>query len=169
MPPPPRRPIDTPVTIPLLDRLIDQEPKNSQEAPASRSQTVRMLKEGLRRDLEWLLNSRRIAVPPDPALTELNRSLYMFGLPDLTSYSVANVRDRSSLLRIVQQTVAIFEPRLANVRVIPVEDPELGSRTMRFRIEAWLKMDPAPEVIYFDTVLQLMSGEVKIKGEADAG
>lgn len=169
MPPPPRRPIDLPVTVPLLDRLIDFEPKNSQEAPVSRAQSVRLLKDSLRRDLEWLLNSRRIAVPPEEGLTELQRSLYVFGLPDLTSYSIANARDRSGVLRILQQTIAIFEPRLANVRVVPVEDTELGSRTLRFRIEALLKMDPAPEVIYFDTVLQLMSGEVKIKGDADAG
>lgn len=169
MPPPPRRPSDVPVSIPLLDRLIDHEPRNSQELPPSRSQSVRILRDSLRRDLEWLLNSRRIAMPPDESFTELNKSLYMFGLPDLTSYSVGNPRDRASLLRILQSTIATFEPRLDNVRVIPVEDAELGSRTLRFRIEAWLKMDPAPEVIYFDTVLQLMSGEVKIKGEADAG
>ena len=167
--PPPRRPVDTPVTVPLLDRLIDFEPRNPNEAPFSRAQTVRLLKESLRRDLEWLLNSRRIAVPPDPALTELNRSLYQFGLPDLTSFSIANPRDRSSVLRVLQHTISIFEPRLSNVRVVPVEDTELGSRTLRFRIEAWLQMDPAPEVIYFDTVLQLMSGEVKIKGDTDAG
>ena len=40
---------------------------------------------------------------------------------------------------------------------------------MRFQIEALLKMDPAPEHISFDTVLQLSSGEYQVKGDSGAG
>jgi hypothetical protein len=32
-----------------------------------------------------------------------------------------------------------------------------------------LKMDPSPEHISFDTVLQLASGEYQVKGDASAG
>ncbi len=53
------------VTLSVLDRLIDHEPDISGEAIPTRTQSVRQLKDGLRRDLEWLLNTRRIAVPPD--------------------------------------------------------------------------------------------------------
>ena len=55
---------DVAVTPALLDRLIDLEPKVAADPPASRSQSVRQLKASLRRDLEWLLNTRRI---PDEA------------------------------------------------------------------------------------------------------
>ena len=56
-----------------------------------------------------------------------------------------------------------FEPRLANVRVIPLEISPKGLRTMRIRIEGLLMMDPAPEHISFDTMLQLTTGDFSIK------
>ena len=40
-----------------------------------------------------------------------------------------------------------------------------GFRVLRFQIEALLKMDPAPEQVLFDTVLQLNSGEYQVKGD----
>ena len=47
------------VTQSVLDRLIDREPASRSEAALTRAQSVRQLKVSLRRDLEWLLNSRR--------------------------------------------------------------------------------------------------------------
>ena len=40
------------ITLSVLDRLVDFEPEASQEAPASRSKTLRQLKQAVRRDLE---------------------------------------------------------------------------------------------------------------------
>ena len=39
---------------------------------------------------------------------------------------------------------------------------------MRFQIEAVLRLEPVPEQITFDTVLELSSGEYEIKGEPGA-
>ena len=75
---------------------------------------MRRLKDALRRDLEWLLNTRRIAVPPDESLVEVNRSLYVFGLPDFTAFSLSSPKDQAKLVRLLQATLKLFEPRLAN-------------------------------------------------------
>ena len=40
-----------------------------------------------------------------------------------------------------------------------------GPRVLRFQIEGLLKMDPAPEQIFFDTVMQLSTGECQVRGE----
>jgi type VI secretion system protein ImpF len=160
---------DTNVTLSVLDRLLDADPRTSTEAYPTRAQSVRQLKNAVRRDLEWLLNTRRIAVEPDESLKEVNRSVYMFGLPDFTAFSVANSKDQVRLLRILQGALKTFEPRLANPRIVPLESNEVGSRRLRFRIEGLLLMDPAPELISFDTVLELTSGEYEVKGDADAG
>src|ERR1035438_998853 len=109
------------VTLSILDRLIDGDPDTSVEAIPTRTQSVRQLKDGLRRDLEWLLNTRRIAVPPDESLKEVNRSLYIFGLPDFTHFGLNSPQDQAKLVRFLQNTVKIFEPRLANVRIVPLE------------------------------------------------
>jgi type VI secretion system protein ImpF len=157
------------VTLSILDRLIDRDPRGlyGQEA-LTRAQSVRELKAGLRRDLEWLLNSRRVAVPPDESLVEVNRSVYVFGLSDFTGWSLASNRDQIRLLRSVQQTIKVFEPRLTKVNIIPIESQTISTRTMRFRIEAMLLMDPAPEPISFDTVLDLTSSRYQLQGDGNA-
>jgi type VI secretion system protein ImpF len=124
---------------------------------------VRQLKDGLRRDLEWLLNTRRVAVPPDESLREVNRSLYVFGLPDFTHYGLNSPQDQAKLVRFLQSTVKIFEPRMANVRIVPLEAVAGKTRTLRFRIEGMLVMDPAPEHVSFDTVLELTSGGYEVR------
>ena len=155
---------DSAVTLSVLDRLIDLDPRNSKEAPLTRSESVRMLHDALRRDLEWLLNTRRVAVPPDEALRELNRSVYVFGLPDFTGYSVATPEDKTRLIRQLQNAVKLFETRIARVRIIPLEADSGGAaRTLRFRIEGLLLMDPEPEHVSFDTVLQLTSGQYEVQ------
>jgi type VI secretion system protein ImpF len=154
---------DTAVTLSVLDRLIDQDPRNSKEVPPTRTQSERMLRDAVRRDLEWLLNTRRIAIPPDEGLKELNRSVYMFGLPDFTGFSIATPNDKSKLIRQLQNAVKLFEPRIAKARIVPLESEGAGTRTLRFRIEGLLLMDPEPEHVSFDTVLQLTSGQYEVQ------
>lgn len=159
---------ETTITISVLDRLIDQEPGNSIENPLSRTQSVRLLKNSVRRDLEWLLNTRRIADPPDEALKEVSRSTYVYGLPDMSALTMAATGDRSRLTRQIITSIALFEPRLTNVRVVMVETPDASKKDVRLRIEALLRMDPVPEPISFDTVIELKSGNCHLSGGDDA-
>jgi type VI secretion system protein ImpF len=158
----PRPGSDAAVSISVFDRLIDHDPKNSQEVQPTRAQSVRILKDAVRRDLEWLLNTRMVAVPPDEKLKEVNRSVYIFGLPDFTAYSLASPADKTKLIRQLQAAIKMFEPRLARVRIVPLEVEGVVSRVLRFRIEGMLLMDPAPEHISFDTILQLSTGECEV-------
>ncbi len=156
------------VTLSVLDRLIDREPEAQQEEPLSRSQSVRMLKSAVRRDLEWLLNTRRICDPPEEALEEANRSMYVYGLPDLSALTMASAGDRTRLVRQILATINLFEPRLANVRLVMVETADAAKKDVRLRIEAMLRMDPAPEPVSFDTVIELKSGNCRLMGGEDA-
>jgi len=91
-----RTPGDITVTLSVLDRLIDREPKSQTEAPLTRSQSVRMLKAAVQRDLEWLLNTRRIFQEPDESLKEINKSAYVYGLPDFSQYTMISAWTRPS-------------------------------------------------------------------------
>ncbi|MGD0628146.1 MAG: type VI secretion system baseplate subunit TssE [Terracidiphilus sp.] len=159
---------ETTITVSVLDRLIDLEPDNRMENPLSRSQSVRMLKSAVRRDLEWLLNSRRICELPDEGLKEVNRSAYTYGLPDLSTLTMAATGDRNKLVRQILATINMFEPRLANVRLVLVETPDSAKKDVRLRVEAMLRMDPVPEPISFDTVIELKSGNCHLTGGEDA-
>lgn len=160
---------DATVTLSVLDRLIDREPQSQGEAPLSAAQSVRLNKRAVRRDLGWLLNSRRIPEDPPESLREVNHSVYTFGLQDFSSLTMGSQGDRAKLIRQLAAAIRLFEPRLANVQIIPVETDEVGLQELRFRIEALLMMDPKPEPISFDTVIELKSSACRLKGSADAG
>jgi type VI secretion system protein ImpF len=148
---------ETLVTQSVLDRLMAVE-----EWPATRSQSLRYFKEALKRDLEWLLNTRQ---PPLPELADYpmaRASVINFGLPDITSLGLSSASDHGRLRRAIEICLRNFEPRLMDIRVT-LEGSDTTDRRLRFHIEGNMKLDPAPEEISFDTVLELTSGEYKVK------
>jgi len=157
------------VTQSVLERLIDRDPKSGSEGAPTRAQSVRLLRASVRRDLEWLLNTRRTPAPADETYPEVARSVYNYGLPDLNALNWESSRDRTRLARAVQESLNIFEPRLRGIKVVPLEPVAGAPHIMRFQIEGLLEMDPAPELIVFDTTLQLSSGEYQVKGDTSAG
>jgi type VI secretion system protein ImpF len=157
------------VTQSVLERLIDRDPKAGSESAPTRAQSVRLLRASVRRDLEWLLNTRRTPAPADQTYPEVARSVYNYGLPDLNALNWESSRDRARLARAVQESLNVFEPRLRGIKVVPLEPVAGAPHIMRFQIEGLLEMDPAPELIVFDTTLQLSSGEYQVKGDASAG
>jgi type VI secretion system protein ImpF len=156
------------ITLSVLDRLIDREPSNGVEAVLSRAESVRQLKIAVRRDLEWLLNTRTIAEMPDESLEAVNKSAYVFGLPDLSILSMATMADRNKLLSQIKRAITLFEKRLANVQVSIVQTVDASRKDVHLRIDAMLRMDPVPEPVFFDTVIELKSGKCRLSGGDDA-
>jgi type VI secretion system protein ImpF len=155
---------DGAVTLSLLDRLIDSEPKNSSEVPMQRAQSIRELRIAVRRDLEWLLNSRQPVESVPEGARQLERSIYNYGLPDVASANLVSVDGRMRLVRAMEAAVRNFEPRLANVRVTLNGVAAEKSPQVRFTIEGMLRIDPSPEHVAFDTVLEIANGEYKVQG-----
>ena len=150
------------VTQSVLDRLIDDEPEARLDPPATRSGSFRQFKNGVRRDLEWLLNTRQ---NPDPAPREFNelfRSLYNYGLPDISSLSRQSVTEQRRLLQALEQALITYEPRILGVKV-SLDSTSQSMRMLRFRIEGMLRVDPSPEHISFDTLLDVPTGEYEVK------
>ena len=71
-------------------------------------------------------------------------------------------RDRDRLLRMLESTIRKFEPRISNIKV-HLEPVVVNTRMLRFRIEGLLRVDPAPEPVSFNTLLELTSGEYEVK------
>lgn len=147
----------------VLDRLLDEQPQVSKEPATSRIQDLRSLERAVGRDLEALLNSRQETLRELPSeFVELNRSLLTYGLPDLTSLSLLSQDDRNRIRRSVEQAISAFEPRLQGVRVA-LEAPRDHDRGLHFRIDALLRVDPAPEPVTFDAVLHLNTQQLEIQ------
>jgi len=149
----------------ILDRLMDDEPEVSREPLPNRFQNLSQLKKAVARDLEALLNTRQeILEEVSPEFIEVSRSLVTYGLPDFSSFSVVNINDRNRIRRALEQAIATFEPRFERVRVT-LEPPREPDRMLRFRIEAMLRVEPAPEPVTFDAVLRLNTQEYVVQGQ----
>jgi type VI secretion system protein ImpF len=149
----------------ILDRLIDDQPTVSREPADNRQQTVRELEMAVARDLEALLNTRQETMEELPSeYQELNRSLLTYGLPDFSAQSFAVEEDCNRVLRSVERTIARFEPRLQRVRV-QLDAPRNQDRGLRFRIEALLRVEPSPEPVTFDAVLQPSTQQYVVQGQ----
>lgn len=135
----------------LIDRLIDTEASR----PGQRAvYNIQQILSSVRRDLENLLNSRQ---NPDPHIEdhpELARSVYNYGLPDITRRSATTSEERSDICELVEKIIGRFEPRLTNVRAVALEPRPGDLQTIRFEIHARLNVDPSPDVT-FGTVLEL--------------
>lgn len=156
-----------PPVLSVLDRLSDDSPGVTREPPASRAQVVRQLRRLVRRDLENLLNTRvRLLVFPE-GLSELDASLVRYGLPDFTGSSFGSDRARAELGRIIQAAIRRFEPRLRAVQVRDLNQGEPLDRTLHFRIDATLVVEPDTEPIVFDSTLSPTTGAFQIQGNGD--
>jgi type VI secretion system protein ImpF len=153
------------ITLPLLDRLTDEDPKRGEEVPLSRSKSLAALKVAVRRDLEWLLNTRRAdtALPP-----QVTRSVFSYGLPERSSGTEDRGQVMQEMARRMETAIAIFEPRLAGVKVTLSPHQDTTSRRVDLIIEGLLRIDPSPEHVSFDTSLELTNGEYHVKGDAGA-
>lgn len=152
----------------ILDRLIDRNPRNSQDPPLTWVGSVEELKASVLRDLEWLLNTRRVAGSDEEVPDDLRHSLYHYGLPDITSMSADAPETFDRLLRHIEETIQIFEPRLTGVRVSLGRREKTSKHRLRFVIEAMLDMEPNPEKVVFDSVLEVVTGSFVVTGHEDA-
>lgn len=145
----------------LLDRLIDQELDVSFEPVQYRLMDMREIRVNVVRDLEHLLNTRRIIDPPPPEFTEANRSILMYGLKDFTSHNPKSAGVRKLLRQDIERAIAQFEPRLRNVKV-QLEADQKG-HSLRFKINAMLVIEPEREPVQFDTYFDLNRAEFVVE------
>jgi type VI secretion system protein ImpF len=153
---------DQPLLPSVLDRLLDANPEAPRDPPKSRGQTLAEMRRAVRRDLEALLNTRQRCISWASDLQELNRSLVSYGVRDFTSLSLGTADRRKEFCREVEEVIRRNEPRFVSVSVSLLENSETVDRTMRFRIEALMYADPAPESLVFDSLVDPAAREIKV-------
>jgi type VI secretion system protein ImpF len=150
-----------PLVPSVLDRLLDAEPTSQVEAPPYPPAVLREIRQAVRRDLENLLNTRRLYQAPPRDDDPLAQSSLGYGIPDFTGTSV----DSRVMLAAIEDAIRRFEPRLRNVRVVVDEQGESKDRTLRFRIEATLWIEPLREPVAFRSRWESTTSSVQVEGE----
>jgi len=146
----------------LLDRLIDLEPDNRYEPALNRAESLRQFRLSVKRDLEWLLNTTRMPIEVPEFCKEVTQSVLFFGLPDITSIALQSSEDEQRLMRSLEIAIEMFEPRLARARVTARDYYTKSCQSLTFHVEAMLIIEPAPERISFDTVLEITKGAYSV-------
>ncbi len=143
----------------VLDRLLRTDRRWDGNRPAGWRESLEVAKRSLLRDLQWLLNARQVSEPAVAPFEFLSRSLYNFGIPDIALLSADSSETPARLVRLIERAIQDFEPRLSDVRVTLAESENRRVRRVEFLIEANLRVEPDPERVEFDTVLEVSSGK----------
>lgn len=159
-----RVPNDRPLLPSLLDRLIDTEPHRKTETPMNRTQVLQQMKLSVGRDIQALLNTRCRATSWPKALEQIDKSLFAYGVPDCVGINTGSREQQEILRRMIVKSIETFEPRLINVRVSLSDTDDVTDRALRFRIDAMLKVNPAPEPVVYDSKLDATSGDFSVEG-----
>lgn len=157
--------LDQPLSLGLLDRLLDDNPALQRDPPKGRGQHLKELRDSVRRDLENLLNTRHRCRGWPEGLGELGLSLVNYGIPDFSGTDLSDDRQRAVFRSSVEKVIRSCEPRFVSVGVTMLDNPDQLDRTLRFRIEALIYADPAPEPIVFDSYLDPASRAFAVVGE----
>lgn len=145
------------VTQSLIDRLTDRE-----QWPETRAASISMYRDSLKRDVEWLLNTRQPVMPELESYPEVAASVFNFGLPDLHSFDGSAGKEENALTVALEKCIRTFEPRINQPHVY-LSRTDLLSRSLRFHVEGQIVYENMEEEIKFDTVLELISGEYEVK------
>lgn len=148
------------VLAPLMDRLLDS---NSTTGHHTRPQAlIKQLREGVRRDLEALFNTRIRNQSPAKSYRQLQTSLLNYGLPDLSTINFSSKKSRQDFCRTIEQAILHYDPRIKTAKVHTSDNIDVEDPTIRFRVEAVLHANPAPETIVFDSAFNPINQFVNV-------
>jgi type VI secretion system protein ImpF len=149
----------------LLDRLTDLAPERSVDGRDDRLIDLRRLRDIIRRDLTWLLNTTNNEREIDPEqYPHAARSVLNFGVEVVAGDY--NTMDRTMRIRTsIRKAVERFEPRLSQgtLDVILRQDEHLSQAVVVFDIHADMWAQPVPMELYLRSRIDLTTGQVALE------
>ncbi len=152
----------------LLDRLTDLEPGEVTESRDSRVININRLRDIIRRDLAWLLNSNNQE-------TQIDSKLYSNAVNSVLNYGVREVSgDFSTKIRAteirksIHNAISRFEPRIkeGTLDVILRQDEKLSQTVIEFDIHADMWAQPLPMELYLRSQVDLTTGQLHLEQRA---
>ena len=150
----------------LLDRLTDEEPGKKVESRDQRIISLSKLRNGVLRDLSWLLNSVHLESTVDlDDYPQVKSSVLNYGVSSFAGSSTAEIGIGEAERR-VKAAVLRFEPRLiANTLKVSFLKESLredAHNTVGLEIEAELWAQPVPLRMFMKTEFDLEIGAVRV-------
>jgi type VI secretion system protein ImpF len=90
-------------------------------------------------NLQILLETRSLGITNEEKLSQAERSVLTFGLPDFANMSFSNPQAQLELCQTIKSRIKIFEPRLTNVQVSILNNDQVIERSLKIRIDAMVR------------------------------
>ena len=151
----------------LLDRLVDDAPRERQESDDKRTLSRQMLRQAVLRDLSWLFNATGQGDELDErSHPNAARSVINYGMPMLSGQFTSSIQ-RVSMEQALKQTIILFEPRILprtlEVELV-VEGIALNSHNrIGLTIRGMLWAQPVPLEFLMRSRIDLEEGRVDIE------
>ena len=141
----------------LLDRLTDDVPGSAQESRAQRVVSHQRYRQGVLRDLEWLLNTGA-PLPEDGRFKlrdfpEAQKSVLNYGMRHIAGLTAPNM---DVLCREMMEVIRVFEPRIDPATLSVAASMERNMIFFEIRGELWAR--PMPEQLFLKTQMDLEVG-----------
>ena len=148
----------------LLDRLTDDAPESVTETRDARVINLARLREIVRRDLGWLLNTNNLE-------TELDASRYPHTVQSVLNYGLrdpsglTSTQDRAEdIRRAIVTAITRFESRIVpgTLDVVMRTSAETRKTVVDFDIRAEMWAQPLPMELYLRTQIDLTTGALSL-------
>lgn len=146
----------------LLDRLLDDAPDTAVEPAKPVGVALQDIKANIRRDLEWILNTRSVRPERADAYSELQCSLVTYGLPDFSAVLLGSEAHREEFRLSIQAAIERLEPRLQRLQVA-FRQTSHEERTLYLRISALLLIEPDPIPLLFDSRIRHVDKTLRLR------
>ena len=149
----------------LLDRLTDNSPGEGSEVRDDRVIDVRRLRDIIRRDLSWLLNTNNAETLFDTeAYPHAAKSVINFGVREVSGDFTST--DRVRMMRAsIESAIEVFEPRnrKGTLDVVIRQNEKLSQSVIVFDIRADMWAQPVPMELYLRSEVDVTTGHVRLE------
>lgn len=149
----------------LLDRLTDLEPESKTESRDDRVINIRRLRDIIRRDLAWLLNSNSQGTLIDAEqYPHVSNSVLNFGVREVAGDFSTEIR-AAEIRKAIQRAIIKFEPRIKDgtLEVVARKDKKSSQTIIEFDIHADMWAQPLPMELYLRSQIDLTTGQLSLQ------
>jgi len=158
----------------LLDRLIDNEPRQSRESLEARVLSRQQLRMAVLRDLSWLFNETRLEPEAQSdnkeelalwrSVDHARRSVVNFGMPAFSGVTLSSM-DTYAIEQAVVEAIRTFEPRIdpATLSVQGQIDHGNHHNSMQLVIRGQMWSQPVPLELLLAADVDVETGNTRVR------
>ena len=149
----------------LLDRLTDLEPVSVTEARDDRVINIRRLRDIIRRDLAWLLNSNSMDTLIDAdQYPHASNSVLNYGVRE-TAGDFSTEKRAAEIRKAIKRAIIMFEPRIkeGTLEIVARNDKKSSQTIIEFDIHADMWAQPLPMELYLRSQIDLTTGQLALE------